>query len=76
MSRVYKTEFFKIKITVKIRYLNPVFVIDVEDDDAGGNKAQPPLQLLVEQHFITMPSESEPNCPTSHKLLLPNGTQL
>ncbi len=56
--------------------LNPVFVIDVEDDDDGEKIAEPPLQLFVEQHFITMPSESEPICAISHKLLLANGTQL
>jgi hypothetical protein len=56
--------------------LNPSFVIDVEDDDDGEKIAEPPLQSFVEQHFITIPSESEPICATSHKLLLANGTQL
>ena len=53
--------------------LNLVFVIDDED---GEKLAEPLLQLIVEQHFITIPSASEPICATPHKLLLLNGTQL
>ncbi len=48
----------------------------VDADDDNENKAEALLQLLVEQHCITMPSKDEPICAISHKLLLPNGTQL